>query len=228
VARAADRLGLSTEAVARTIGVPEGTAARIRSGAEILEAGSKPYELALLLIRVDQSLGAALGGNDGSRRSWMEAENLAVGGVPRDLVQTVAGLVATLDHLEAAAAGHAAVALRPAPFGPPVTRTAQADPAVLPDLIDETLVVMRVRAMERAIGRIRCVLTAQTEEHVLRLDRIMAIANEVWGDAVKARDWLTRPHMLLGGHTPLGLAATEAGAAQVERILRNLQHGLPV
>jgi putative toxin-antitoxin system antitoxin component (TIGR02293 family) len=86
---------------------------------------------------------------------------------------------------------------------------------------------MRVQAVERAFGQVRGVLAARSEEHVLRLDRSIAIATAVWGDGAAARDWLTRPHRLLGGRTPLGLGATEAGAVQVERILRSLQHGLP-
>ena len=104
VARAAELLGLTNAALARTIGVSEATASRIRSGRYALETGSKPYELALLLIRLFRALDAVVGGDAASLRSWMAAANHALGGVPRDLVQTAAGLVATLDYVDAARA----------------------------------------------------------------------------------------------------------------------------
>ena len=104
VARAAELLGLTNAALARTIGVSEATASRIRSGRHVLEPGSKPYELAVLLIRLFRALDAVVGGDAVSLRSWMAAANHALGGVPRDLVQTATGLVATLDYVDAARA----------------------------------------------------------------------------------------------------------------------------
>jgi putative toxin-antitoxin system antitoxin component (TIGR02293 family) len=92
-------------------------------------------------------------------------------------------------------------------------------------LIDETLASTRARALEGAIGRVRDHLAAHSEEQTRRFDQVVAVAAEVWRDAARARDWLTRPHMLLGGQTPLAMAVTEGGAVRVEQILRNLQHG---
>jgi hypothetical protein len=85
------------------------------------------------------------------------------------------------------AAGHEPVELRPTPFGIAVARTAQADAAVLTALIDDTLAAMRVQAVERAIGQVRAVLAAQSQEYVMRLDRIIAIATEVWGEGCVGR-----------------------------------------
>ena len=104
VSRAADLLGLSNAALARTIGVSEATASRLRAGAYAIEPGTKPYELALLLIRLFRGLDAVVGGDEASLRSWMAAANRALGGVPRDLVQTVTGLVAAVDYVDAARA----------------------------------------------------------------------------------------------------------------------------
>jgi putative toxin-antitoxin system antitoxin component (TIGR02293 family) len=230
--RAADLLGLSAPALTRSIGVPEVTVTRLRAGTRFLEVGTKPYELALLLIRVYQGLGTLVGGDDASRRSWMAADSLVLGGTPRDLVQTVVGLVATLDHLDGAAAGHGSTAFRSHRLGAAVARAAQTDPAALSALIDDVLAATRAQAVEIATGQVRGVLAAHAEEPAARFERVMAIATAVWGDGAAAQDWLTRPHRLLGGRTPLGTASTEAGAGagavQVERILRNLQHGLPV
>jgi len=73
----------------------------------VLEAeleGTKPYELALLLVRLFRGLDAVVGGDEASLRSWMAAGNRALGGTPRDLVQTVTGLVAAVDYVDAARA----------------------------------------------------------------------------------------------------------------------------
>ena len=104
VSRAANLLGLSNAALARTIGVSEATASRLRAGAYAIEPGTKPYELALLLIRLFRGLDAVVGGDEASLRSWMAAANRALGGVPRDSVQTVTGLVAAVDYVDAARA----------------------------------------------------------------------------------------------------------------------------
>ena len=104
VSRAADLLGLSNAALARTIGVSEATASRLRAGAYAIEPGTKPYELALLLIRLFRGLDAVVGGDEASLRSWMAAAKRALDGVPRDLVQTVTGLVAAVDYVDAARA----------------------------------------------------------------------------------------------------------------------------
>ncbi len=104
VSRAAGLLGLSNAALARTIGVSAATASRLRRGNYVLEPSTKPYELALLLIRLFRSLDAVVAGDETSLRSWMETTNRALGGVPRDLVQTATGLVAAVDYVDAARA----------------------------------------------------------------------------------------------------------------------------
>ena len=102
--RAAGLLGLTNAALARTIGVSEATASRLRAGHYQLEPGTKPYELALLLVRLFRSLDAVAGGDEASLRSWMVTANRALGGVPRDLMQTATGLVAAVDYVDAARA----------------------------------------------------------------------------------------------------------------------------
>lgn len=104
VSRSAEVLGLTNVALARTIGVSEATASRLRAGRHMLEPDTKPYELALLLVRLFRSLDAVVGGDEASLRSWMMTGNRALRGVPRDLVQTAAGLVAAVDYVDAARA----------------------------------------------------------------------------------------------------------------------------
>lgn len=98
--RAASLLGLSGAALARVIGVSEPTVSRLLRGERPLAPASKEGELAALLVRVYRSLDALVGNDDGRRDAWMSSRNEALGGVPRDLVQTAEGLVATLVYLD--------------------------------------------------------------------------------------------------------------------------------
>jgi putative toxin-antitoxin system antitoxin component (TIGR02293 family) len=54
----------------------------------------------------------------------------------------------------------------------------------------------------------------------------MAKAREVFEDASAAADWLTEPLRALGGHTPVELCATDAGAREVEQTLSRIEHGV--
>ena len=67
-------------------------------------------------------------------------------------------------------------------------------------------------------------LSPAESEKVLRLGELMRRAEATFGGARAARDWLTAANLALGD-TPLALIDTEAGAAQVRRILANLDYG---
>ena len=98
--RASRMLGLSGAALARTIGLSEPTVSRLLHGDKLLDPSSKEGELALLLVRVFRSLDALVGTDDQKRLVWMTTHNKALGGVPQQLVQSAAGLVATLNYLD--------------------------------------------------------------------------------------------------------------------------------
>jgi transcriptional regulator with XRE-family HTH domain len=87
---AADRLGLTARALARVIGVSEPYVSRMKRGALVLEDGSKPYELAALLVRVFRSLDAVTGGDETVARAWMRAQKITS-------VQGLCDVVAYLD-----------------------------------------------------------------------------------------------------------------------------------
>ncbi len=71
-------------------------------------------------------------------------------------------------------------------------------------------------------------LTPSASARAERLARIVALARDAFGDATEASEWLSSPHPLLGGVPPIEVAATDLGARQVERILQNIAHDLPV
>lgn len=99
-ARAAALLGLSGAALARTIGASEPTVSRVLRGDRPLAPHSKEGELAALLVRVYRSLDALVGNDDGKRIAWMTSHNLALGAKPKDLIESVEGLVAVLSYLD--------------------------------------------------------------------------------------------------------------------------------
>jgi transcriptional regulator with XRE-family HTH domain len=99
--RAAERLGLSARALAATTGLSEATVSRMKRGRYVLEDGSKPFELAALLVRLFRSLDAIAGGEDEVVRAWMKNPNAALGGAPVERIVTVSGLVDVLAYLDA-------------------------------------------------------------------------------------------------------------------------------
>jgi hypothetical protein len=101
VLRAAQRLGLSNKMLGVVIGVSEATVSRMGSGAYLLSPGEKPFELALLFVRLFRSLDAIAGGDESLAAAWLRNENRALGGTPIALIQSVSGLVHVLGYLDA-------------------------------------------------------------------------------------------------------------------------------
>jgi hypothetical protein len=98
--RAADFLGLSSGDLARVLGISPASVTRMRQGSFQLDRDSKAFELAQLLVRLFRSLDSIVGGDADSLRSWMISANLALGRRPVELIQTVRGLVATVDYVD--------------------------------------------------------------------------------------------------------------------------------
>jgi len=100
VSRAAAILGLPNTALARILGLSEATISRLKSGTYTLDPQSKPYELALLLIRLFRGVDSITGGDDTATRSWLRSENRALRGVPAELIESVPGLVGTVSYVD--------------------------------------------------------------------------------------------------------------------------------
>lgn len=99
--RAADRLGIRNTVLARIVGVSEPTVSRMRRGDYLLTREQKPFELAVLFIRLYRSLDAIVDGDDAVAQSWMQNENTALNGRPLTLIQSVAGLINVIQYLDA-------------------------------------------------------------------------------------------------------------------------------
>lgn len=66
-----------------------------------LEPDTKSGELALLLIRAYRALFVLVGGEPRQLKHWMHTHNHHVGGVPAELIRSVAGLVRVVEYLDA-------------------------------------------------------------------------------------------------------------------------------
>jgi hypothetical protein len=99
--RAAGRLGVTHKALGRILGVSEATVSRMGSAAYVLEVGSKPFELAVLFVRLFRSLDAIVGGDEAVATAWLVNQNGALGESPLALIQTVSGLAHVAGYLDA-------------------------------------------------------------------------------------------------------------------------------
>jgi len=71
-------------------------------------------------------------------------------------------------------------------------------------------------------------LTSEQSDRLIRVARVLALAEETFADRSKGHDWLRRATTSLGGERPLDLLDTEEGAREVETVLGRIAHGIAV
>ena len=101
VLRAAEELGVSAKALSAIIGVSEATLSRMKKGSFVLEADSKPFELAVLFVRLFRSLDAIVGGDADVARAWLKNRNEVFVGQPVEKIRTITGLIDVIAYLDA-------------------------------------------------------------------------------------------------------------------------------
>ncbi|ENN86150.1 hypothetical protein RHSP_33251 [Rhizobium freirei PRF 81] len=101
VVNAAERLGLNARILAAVIGVSEATISRMKRQDHLLERESKPFELAVLLVRLFRSLDAIVGGDEAVARQWLRNGNIAFGAAPIDKITSISGLTDVIAYLDA-------------------------------------------------------------------------------------------------------------------------------
>ncbi len=69
-------------------------------------------------------------------------------------------------------------------------------------------------------------LTPEETDKALRLARISAEADRVFGDSGKSSRWLRKPNFALSGQTPIDLLRSETGALAVSELLGQIDHGI--
>lgn len=95
VGNAATALGLSRRELGQVIGRDRTSISRG------IDPHSKPGELALLLVRCYRDLAVLVGQDREAMRHWFATGNRHTGGVPREQVMTVQGLVQVTEYLDA-------------------------------------------------------------------------------------------------------------------------------
>lgn len=101
VVRAADLLGVRGSVLGRVLGLSEASVSRLKTEDYILDSSSKPYELAILFVRLFRGLDAIVGGDGASARSWMTTENSALRDTPISLIGTISGLMQAVQYVDA-------------------------------------------------------------------------------------------------------------------------------
>jgi putative toxin-antitoxin system antitoxin component (TIGR02293 family) len=69
-------------------------------------------------------------------------------------------------------------------------------------------------------------LSVEESGRAVRLGRILALAESVWGDRAEALAWLRKPTRRFEGRPPLELVRTEPGARAVEEMLYQVDDGI--
>ncbi|RPI61750.1 MAG: DUF2384 domain-containing protein [Lysobacterales bacterium] len=72
----------------------------------------------------------------------------------------------------------------------------------------------------------RAKLDPATSDRLYRLSKVVAVAEEALEGADNALQWLRRPQPALAGAVPLDLLVTQAGADEVETLLRRIDFGV--
>lgn len=93
--------------------------------------------------------------------------------------------------------------------------------------VDRAVLLALLGLSERTLQRktqMEARLSPAVSDRLARMERIIALATEVFGGTGKAVQWLKSPSRALGTEIPLQLLDTDAGTQRVERELYQIQH----
>ena len=88
--------------------------------------------------------------------------------------------------------------------------------------LDATVLPRKTLSHRRKLG----VLTAEQSDRLVRVIRVIALAEQTFGSREKAAIWLRRASAALDGDSPLSLLDTGEGIRLVETLLARIDHGL--
>jgi putative toxin-antitoxin system antitoxin component (TIGR02293 family) len=122
---------------------------------------------------------------------------------------------------------------------PPVTETemlriveGQLAPAVIKRLVSLGLqrseidaAIIPLRTLQHRRSR-REKLTVEESDRVLRVIRVLSLAESVYGSRERALAWLRNANARLDGRTPLSLLNTDTGSRIVEELLGQIDEGM--
>lgn len=100
--RMTEQLNMSRQELSAIIGLSASSLSRLfnqtNSG---IDLHSKEGQLALLLLRLYRNLDTLFGGNAKQCELWLRSENKYLESVPMELIQSIEGLIRTIQYLDA-------------------------------------------------------------------------------------------------------------------------------
>lgn len=97
---AADYWSINNKHLGEVIGLSEASVSRLRNGHYVIDHKSKPWQLAVLFLRIFRGLDAYMGGNIENEKRWLKANNHVLGGVPIELMRNVEGLTSVVQYID--------------------------------------------------------------------------------------------------------------------------------
>lgn len=88
--------------------------------------------------------------------------------------------------------------------------------------LDQIVLPRKTLAHRRKLGT----LTPEQSDRLVRVARVLALAETTFGSQEKAGLWLRRPTAVFEGERPLDLLDTDEGAREVEALLGRIAHGI--
>ena len=88
--------------------------------------------------------------------------------------------------------------------------------------IDATVIALRTLQHRRSR---REKLTVEESDRVLRIIRVLALAESIYESRERALHWLRTEHPRLDGRIPLSLLTTDTGSRMVEQLLGQIDEG---
>ena len=86
--------------------------------------------------------------------------------------------------------------------------------------------IFQIVAPQRTLSRRKDKLNLEESDKVQRLERIIKLAEKVFGTLEKANLWLRKPNRAMAKAVPLELLISETGAREVEMQLHAIDHGM--
>ena len=98
--KAATLLGFTGTVLGKVIGLSEASISRMGMGGRPLQPNTKEGELAALLVRAFSALDAIVGHDPQRRLAWLGSHHKVFNATPKELMQTVQGLVQVTAYLD--------------------------------------------------------------------------------------------------------------------------------
>ena len=100
--RVIEQFDIKRQELSAIVGLSESSLSRFFSKPDYyIDPSSKEGELSILLIRLYRSLDVLFGGNIEQCRLWLRSENLHLSMAPIQFIQSISGLIHTVEYLDA-------------------------------------------------------------------------------------------------------------------------------